>query len=318
MFQRAGVDGMSGMVAFLGHYGYAALFGCVLLEQLGLPLPAAPLLLAAGALAGLGELNLAAAWLLAVGASLIGDSLWYYLGKTRGLPVLRLLCRISLEPDACVRRTNLAYSKHGTRWLLFAKFVPGLGTVAPPMAGVYGLGIGWFLAMDGAGAGLWAGVFLLAGWCFRGQMDAIAFQTERLGGWVGLAAAGALVVYLLFKYFERRRVHRALRVARIAPMELKRRLELGEAVTIVDLRNSFEWEAGRIPGSFVLTEEELDAFVPAFPEAEMILYCSCPNEVSSAAAAAIRLQRRGVRLVRPLEGGFPLWTELGFPVEVAR
>src|SRR5205085_9414612 len=121
-------------------------------------------LLAAGALAGLGKLNLALALLLAVVASLIGDGVWYYLGKTKGMAVLRLLCKISLEPDACVRQTNATYSRHGSRWLLFAKFIPGVSTVAPPMAGVYGVSLIRFIAMDGGGAVVWAGVFLLAGW----------------------------------------------------------------------------------------------------------------------------------------------------------
>ena len=148
---------MNGTVELLSSYGYAALFACVLAEQLGLPLPAAPFLLAAGALAGLGRLNLAFALLLAVAASLIGDTIWYYLGKTRGMAVLRLLCKISLEPDACVRQTSAAYSKHGTRWLLFAKFIPGVSTVAPPMAGIYRVGLLKFIAMDGTGASVWAG-----------------------------------------------------------------------------------------------------------------------------------------------------------------
>ena len=93
-------------------------------------------------------------------------------------------------------------------------------------------------------------------------------------------------------------------------------MDNGDAITIVDLRNTFEWHEGRIPGSLTLTAKELDNFVPTAPEAEMILYCSCPNEVSSAAAATLRLKRRGLKSIRPLEGGFPLWAQLGFPVEV--
>ena len=285
-------------------------------RTLGLPLPAAPFLLAAGALAGLGRLNLAFALLLAVAASLIGDTVWYYLGKARGMAVLRLLCKISLEPDACVRQTNAAYSKHGTRWLLFAKFIPGISTVAPPMAGIYRVSLWKFIAMDGTGASVWAGAFLFAGWWFSGQIDTIAAHTDRLGGWMGLALAGVSVFYVLFKLIERTRVHRSLRVASITPLQLMQRMESGESMMIVDLRNSFEWREGRIPGSLTLTVEELDNFVPAAPEAEMILYCSCPNEISSAAAATMRLKRRGIKSIRPLEGGFPLWTQLGFPVEV--
>lgn len=307
---------MNGTVEFLSTYGHASLFAGVLAEQLGLPLPAAPLLLAAGALASAGKLNLAVALLLAVAASLIGDTVWYYLGKTRGMAVLRLLCKISLEPDACVRKTNAAYSKHGTRWLLFAKFIPGVSTVAPPMAGFHRVNFWKFIAMDGMGASLWAGAFLFSGWWFGGQIETVAAHMDRLSGWMVLALVGVSVIYILFKLIERTRVHRSLRVARITPLELKQRMESGETITIVDLRNTFEWREGRIPGSLTLTAKELDKFVPAVPEAEMILYCSCPNEISSAAAATMRLKRRGVKSIRPLEGGFPLWTQLGFPVEV--
>jgi len=307
---------MNGAVEFLSNYGYAALFVCVLAEQLGLPVPAAPFLLAAGAFAGLGKLNLAVAFLLAVAGSLIGDTVWYYLGKARGMTVLRLLCKISFEPDACVRQTNAAYSKHGARWLLFAKFIPGVSTVAPPMAGIYGVRLRTFLAADGLGAGLWAGVFLLAGYWCSGQIDVIAAHMDRMGGWAAMGLAGVCVLYAAGKAVERVRVQRSLRMARIAPVELKQRIESGEDLLIVDLRNAFEWQEGRIPGSVTLDAKELDSFVPAAPEMEMILYCSCPNEVSSAAAASLRLKRRGVKSIRPLEGGFPLWTQLGFPVEV--
>jgi rhodanese-related sulfurtransferase len=223
-----------------------------------------------------------------------------------------------LEPDTCVRRTNSAYSKHGTRWLLFAKFIPGVSTVAPPMAGVYKVNPWKFLAMDGAGAGLWAGVFMFAGWCFRNQTDAIATYVDKLGAWLGLGLASALVIYLLFKWMEKRRVYRSLNITRIAPHELRQRIEFGETVTIVDLRNTFEWREGRIPGAFSIDDEELDTFVSAITETgTLILYCSCPNEISSAAAAAARLKRNGVKFIHALEGGFPLWRRLGFPVEVS-
>jgi len=309
---------MNAAFELLTTYGYTAVFTCVLAEQLGVPMPATPVLVAVGALAGQGTMNPFLAWLLAVAASLIGDSVWYYLGKTRGMSVLRLLCRISLEPNSCVRRTNAAFSKHGTRWLLVAKFIPGVSTVAPPMAGVYNVKPWKFIAMDGAGAGIWAGVFVFAGWCFRNQTNEIAAYLNRLGGWLGMSLVGVLVVYLLLKYIEKRRVRRSLNIARISPLELERRIESGEAITIVDLRNGFEWREGRIPGSLSITDEELDAFLPSVSgTGRMILYCSCPNEISSAAVAAARLKRRGVKLISTLEGGFPRWTDLGLPVEVS-
>jgi membrane protein DedA with SNARE-associated domain/rhodanese-related sulfurtransferase len=309
---------MNGMIGILTAYGYPAIFACVLAEQIGVPVPATPVLIAAGALAGLGRLNLWLVLLLAVAASLIGDLIWYYLGKMQGISVLRLLCKISLEPDSCVRRTNAVYSRHGTRWLLFAKFLPGVSTIAPPMAGVYRVNLWRFIAMDGGGATLWAGAFLFAGWCFKSQTDRIAAYVDGVGEYLALGLAGVLITYLLFKWLERKRGYRTLNVARIAPVELKQRIDSGESITIVDLRNAFEWREGRIPGSRPLRDEELDAFVSKSPEAAMlILYCSCPHDVSSAAGAALRLRRKGVKLIRTLEGGYPLWTQLGFPVEVS-
>jgi membrane protein DedA with SNARE-associated domain/rhodanese-related sulfurtransferase len=306
---------MNETIDFLLTHGYSVLFSFVLAEQLGLPVPSTPVLLAAGALGGLGRLNLAVAWPLAVLASLIGDSFWFYLGKTRGMPILRLLCKISLEPESCVRKTKSAYSNQGARWLLFAKFVPGLNTLAPPMAGMFNVGPWSFIAMDAAGAGLWAGAFMLAGWLFRDQMELIASLIAQFGFWLGTALISALALYIAFKYANRVRARRSLRIARITPFELKQRMDQGESITIVDLRDPFEWQEGHIPGSLILSEDELDSFVPSLLEGEVVLYCSCPNDVSSA-SVALRLKRKGVQFIRPLKGGFPNWIGLGLPVEV--
>ena len=302
--------------AFLISNGYAILFVAVLAEQIGFPLPAAPLLVAAGALAGLGRLSLVEALGAALTASLIGDSLWFYLGKTRGSSILRFLCKISLEPDSCVRQTASAYSRFGALSLLFAKFVPGLSTVAPPMAGMFKLAPWKFLLLDGAGALLWAGGFAAVGWWFRTQLQSVAVYLARLGSGLGLLVGFALIVYVAFKYSQRRRVFRELRIARITPHELKERMENGETLSIVDLRNALERQEGSIPGSIQLSGEEVDAVSASLFHGEIVLYCTCPNEVTSA-RVALRLKRQGVERVRPLEGGFPLWRELGLPVEGA-
>jgi membrane protein DedA with SNARE-associated domain/rhodanese-related sulfurtransferase len=306
---------MNETIDFLLTHGYSVLFAFVLAEQLGLPVPSTPVLLAAGALGGLGRLNLAIALPLAVLASLIGDSFWFYLGRTRGISILRLLCKISLEPESCVRKTKSAYSNQGARWLLFAKFVPGLNTLAPPMAGMFNVGPWTFIALDAAGAGLWAGTFMLAGWLFRDQMELIASLMAKLGFWLGAALIAVLVLYIVWKYVNRAHVRRSLRIARITPFELKQRMDQGERMTIIDLRNAFEWQAGHIPGSLILSEEEFDTFIPPSLEGQVILYCSCPNDVSSA-GLAVRLKRKGVKFIRPLQGGFPNWTGLGLPVVV--
>ncbi len=300
---------------FLLRNGYALLFLNVLAEQMGLPIPSAPVLLAAGAMAGLGQMSLPAAWTGAIAAALAGDFVWYTLGKWRGNAILGLFCRISLEPDTCVQKSQTTYGRHGANWLLFAKFVPGLSTIAPPMAGMYKVTPARFILLDGAGAMLWSGAFLLTGIAFRGQLELVLVWLTRLGSGLIAVLAGGLAIYIAFKYLQRRRVYRELRIARIAPRELKRRLDAGESVVLIDLRSEYEQAEGRIPGSVSPIADDLEALIPRVGGAEIVLYCSCPNEIS-AARAALRLRKHGAKRVRPLEGGFAAWKELGYPVEM--
>ena len=305
---------MHGIPEFLCRYGYLLLFGVVLAEQVGLPIPAAPILLAAGALAGIGKLSLAYVMAIAVMACLIGDLIWFELGRTRGSSILRLLCRISLEPDTCVRKTETSYARYGAASLLFAKFIPGLSTVAPPMAGIFKVPAWRFLLLDGAGSTLWSGAFVLLGWIFRAQLEGLAMSLSRFGAWLLAAVLLIFAAYVAFKYVQRRRILRDLRIARITPVELKERLDAGESVTIIDLRDSIEWDGGKIPGALQINHGELEAAIPGLPsQDEIVLYCSCPNEVTSA-RSALQIKRHGVSRVRPLEGGFELWRDLGFQV----
>ncbi len=299
---------MNNTLEFLVRHGYSLLFAVVLAEQLGLPVPAVPLLLAAGALAGLGRLELAPVFGLALLACLVGDVVWFYLGRKKGTAILRTLCKISLEPDSCVRYTEASYKKYGNATLVVAKFVPGLSVVAPPMAGLFRMSIGRFIALDGLGSALWAGVYILLGWLFNSQLEYVAEQLNKMGVGLGVTIGLGLAGYLGFKYAQRRKVFKALRMARIMPEELKRMMDAGEPVVLVDLRNALEREEGWIPGSVLLDD------IAQYEGAEVVLYCSCPDEVSSV-RAALRLQRNGIGRVRPLEGGFPDWRELGYPVE---
>src|SRR5258706_4016996 len=232
---------MSDTLAFLMQHRYAVLFSVVLVEQLGLPVPATPVLLAAGALAGMGQLSFGAALGLAVSASLTSDLLWYEAGRRRGGSILRLLCRISLEPDSCVRRTEDTFARYGVRTLLVAKFVPGLNTVATPLAGIVGIRLPVFVLYAIGGGTLWTGTFLLLGYAFRHQLDAVARQGVALGGRLGAVLAVLFVAWLAWKWRERRRFLRALRVARIGPAELKRKLDAGEDVVVVDLRPALDF-----------------------------------------------------------------------------
>jgi membrane protein DedA with SNARE-associated domain len=248
-----------------------------LAEQIGFPLPAVPVLLAAGALAGAGHLNLGLVVAVAIVASLLADSFWYELGRRRGIQVLQLLCRISLEPDSCVRRTEDVFVRHGARSLLVAKFIPGINTAAPPLSGIFRMRFSRFLAFDAGGAFLWAGGFIGLGWLFSDQLERVADEAARLGGWLLVLLVGGAAGYVAWKYYQRRKFLRELRIARISAHELKQKLDAGENIVVVDLRHriDFEAEPEAIPGALHVPPEEFDARHQEIPrDRELILYCT--------------------------------------------
>jgi len=268
---------MSELLQFLMRHGYGVIFVWVLAEQVGLPLPALPVLLVAGALAGAGRLDLGLTILLALLASLAADALWYELGRRRGGKVLGWLCSISLEPDSCVRRSENLFSRYGARSLIVAKFVPGLNTVAPPLAGIIGMGLGRFLLFDAVGALLWAGGFVFLGYLFSGQIEWIADLAVRLGSMLLWLLAAALAAYLVQKYRQRRRFLRQTALARITPEELQQRLEAGEPVAVVDLRHPLDFLAYPrvIDHAIRLAPEELEQRHQEIPrDREVVLYCT--------------------------------------------
>src|ERR1700738_2509767 len=172
---------MHSALEFLLHHGYVVLLAWVFAEQIGVPVPSLPILLAAGALAGSGQFSFVGSLLLSVGASLTADSIWYVLGRVKGIKVLQLLCKISLEPDSCVRRTEGLFAKQGARSLVFAKFVPGLGSVAPPLAGIFHMRPSRFFLFDVLGAFLWSSVYIGLGYVFSGQIESVAERFFHLG-----------------------------------------------------------------------------------------------------------------------------------------
>jgi len=268
---------VSETLRFLLRHGYSVVFVWVFAEQVGLPIPSAPILLGAGALAGQHQLSFAEALTLAVIASLLSDFIWYELGRRRGHAVLNLICRISLEPDSCVRRTEDLFTRNGARSLLFAKFVPGLGTVAPPLAGLFRMRPSRFLLWDLGGAFAWAGAFLGAGYIFSSQLERVARYSLRLGSGLVVLLVGSLAGYLTWKYIQRRRFIRSLRVARITPEELKEKLDAGEPLVVVDLRNSIEFEVGseKVPGALHLDPREIeDRHVEIPRDRDVVLYCT--------------------------------------------
>jgi membrane protein DedA with SNARE-associated domain len=268
---------MHSALEFLFHHGYIVLLGWVFAEQIGLPVPSLPLLLAAGALAGAGRLSIVASLAVCMFASVSADSIWYLLGRVKGIKVLQLLCKISLEPDSCVRRTEGIFSKQGARSLVLAKFVPGLGTVAPPLAGIFHMRPQRFLLFDACGALLWSGAYLGLGYVFSGEIERIAEHAFHLGSGLVVLLIGALASYITYKYIARQRFLRELRIARITVDELKQKIDAGEELVIVDLRHSMDFEADpeTIPGAFRMDAEELQEKDDALPlDREVILYCT--------------------------------------------
>ncbi len=268
---------MSETIDFILRHGYSVLFAWMAAEQLGLPIPAIPLLLAAGALAGSQRLSLPLILLVSVVASLLADTLWYELGRRRGVPVLNFLCRISLEPDSCVRKTEQMFGRYGVRSLVVAKFIPGLSTAAPPLAGIFGMALPRFLLFAAVGALLYAGTFAGIGYLFSAQLERMAGMALRFGEWAVLLLGGALAAYVLTKFWQRQRFLRVLRVARITPEELKERLDRGEEIVIVDLRHALDVdsEPHHIPGAIHLSPDDLDARHMEIPrDRDIVLYCT--------------------------------------------
>jgi membrane protein DedA with SNARE-associated domain len=268
---------MNDALPFLIRHGYTVLFLSVLAEQLGLPLPSTPFIVAAGALAHMGQMNLVVAILLATVASVLADLSWYQIGRLRGVKVLRLLCRISLEPDYCVRRTENFFSRHGAKALLIAKFVPGVSAVAPPVAGINHLPLVRFLIYDGMGALLWIGSFVLLGYLFSNQLGQVIDYTERFGSLGVIVLIALVLAWIGWKYFQRRRFLRSLRIARIMPEELKLMMDRGDSVFVVDLRHviDLEDEPRTIPGALRLPAEEFEQRANELPrDRELVLFCT--------------------------------------------
>ncbi|HTQ59333.1 MAG TPA: VTT domain-containing protein [Candidatus Solibacter sp.] len=264
-------------VEFLLHHGYIVLLAWVFVEQSGVPVPSIPLLLAAGALAGSHQLNLFGSLFIVAFAAMAADFLWYQLGRRKGIKVLQFLCKITIEPDSCVRRTEGVFSRQGAHSLILAKFIPGLGSVAPPLAGIFHMRPRRFLLFDAAGALLWASTFLGLGFVFSGQIESIAEHAASLGGWLGVILFAALAAYLGYKFVARRRFLRELRIARISVEELKRKIDAGEVLSIVDLRHSLDFDADPeiIPGAFRMDAKELEEKNGLLPhDREIILYCT--------------------------------------------
>jgi membrane protein DedA with SNARE-associated domain/rhodanese-related sulfurtransferase len=298
-------------------YGLASVFVVVFLEQIGAPIPALPVLLLAGAAAMADPLYGVYALVLAMVASTLGDLAWYAAGRRYGHRVLKTLCRVSLSPDSCVRQTESTFERRGPGTLVIAKFLPGLSTVAPPVAGALGLSPTTFLIFNGAGAALWAGAGILAGLVFHGQIDWLLTRIADLGGTALAILVALLAAYVGWKWWERHRFLKSLEAARISVDELYAMTDRGEKVVVLDVRSRAhrDLHGMRIPGALPFNLEEIDHLVSGIgPDHEVVVYCACPNDASAVKVAGM-LRQRGFQRVRPLAGGIDAWTAAGFDLE---
>jgi membrane protein DedA with SNARE-associated domain/rhodanese-related sulfurtransferase len=299
----------------LARYGVPLVGFNVLLQQLGLPIPAVPTMMLAGALAVAGSIDFAQAFAISVIASLVADLVWFWAGRRYGYPVLRFLCRISLSPDTCVRQTEGIFERWGFFSVVVSKFVPGFSTVAPPIAGALKMRLPAFVAASTASAALWVGAAMVAGALFARQIDiALAWMTAHfaLAAWV----AGALfTLYVAAKAIQRWRMARFLATSMMSIEELREQLAAESRPFLIDVGSSLAHNArAHIPGAVLL---DLDAISRSddFPaDRDIVVYCACPNEESARRAAQILIQK-GYRRVRPLAGGIDAWTSAGYPVE---
>jgi membrane protein DedA with SNARE-associated domain/rhodanese-related sulfurtransferase len=304
------------LVVNLGPYGLAIVIVNVLLDQIGLPVPAVPTLIVAGAIAARGEMSLPALFTGSVLACLAADCGWYWIGERYGIRVLKALCKISLEPDSCVSQTQTRFERWGINSLVIAKFIPGLAIIAPPMAGA--LRVGWlrFVFLSACSGILWVGVGVGAGVLFKSQIERLLYQISQFGSIAGAGIAVLLACYIAYKWWERRRFYRMLRMARISVVDLYGLIQAGAEPLIIDVRSvtARALEPRRIPGALHVPLQDVARHMKELPrDRDIILYCTCPSEASAARVAKV-LMNHGFKRVRPLYGGLDAWVAAGYSV----
>jgi membrane protein DedA with SNARE-associated domain/rhodanese-related sulfurtransferase len=302
-------------------HAYMILFAWVLVEQLGLPVPSIPILLTAGALSATHHLHLSTSLLMVLASCALSDSFWYFLGRRYGGGVLRLLCRFSFEASTCVSKTEGYFTRRGPITLLFAKFIPGLSTVAAPIAGQTGMPYERFLAYDLAGSAIWSLTFLLAG-LFFGDVAKRSQAFFALLSHVAVALVLLMVVVLVtYRVLKQRRFMAGVAALRLEPAELKALYDEATALDcpppfVIDLRHPLDYlpDPRVLPGALRILPSDVAAHADTIPrDRDIVLYCTCPSEETSG-KLALQLHKLGITRVRPLRGGFDGWKQAGYPL----
>jgi membrane protein DedA with SNARE-associated domain/rhodanese-related sulfurtransferase len=293
------------LIDLVTRWGVPLVVAAVLLEQGGLPLPAAPLMVVAGALAGAGTLRPEHVLAAALAGCLVADHFWFAIGRRAGRRVLGTICKLSLSPDTCVRQTDDLVARHGLPLLAVAKFIPAVSAVAIPT--VAAMGVSWrrFIVFDGLGAVLWSGAYIGAGMIFSREVTRLLDSMSVVGGYAVVIVAVLVILYISLKVLHRISLTRLHRLVRISPAEVAELIEQDPMLVIVDARSEVaRAEDPRVlPQSVMLGNRSVDDVLPGHDKHSIVVtFCTCPSE-ASAALLAEQLIKSGYRRVRVLTGG---------------
>ncbi|WP_427912622.1 VTT domain-containing protein [Ramlibacter sp. MMS24-I3-19] len=301
---------MDDIVALLINHGPLVVFALTLLSRAGAPFPAGPVLVVAGALGALGQLSLPITAVLSLLANVLGDALWFVGGRRYGYRVLRMLCRVSLSPDTCVRQSEGMFERWAGWSLVAAKFVPGVSVVAAPMAGALKMSWRRFVAWDLAGAAAWTAVYLVLGYALRTQVREVLAAMADMGTKAAVALGVLLLLALALRLVRRLRSGSGPAIERITPQQLHTLISGGMSPVIFDVRAPVAREAsGMVPGAIAIGLDEIATRARQLPsDAHVVVYCNCPNDVSAVKAAGL-LVKLGNH-VQVLRGGHDAWLAL--------
>lgn len=299
---------MPNFIHLLQEYGVLIVFAIVLVEQIGLPIPAYPILIVAGALSVDGDFSWPAVLAVAVCACLLSDGFWYRMGRLYGKRILKLLCRISLSPDYCVSQTEDSFTRWGPRMLIVSKFIPGFNTIAAPLSGAMGVHSRIFFFYSMLGATLWAGVGIAIGAFFHASIDSVLTALSSMGSTALMVLLALLGAFIAYKYVERKRFRQAVQIDRVTIEEIKDLIEHGTEPVLVDARSvTAQMLEPAVPGALLFNGGQPAADLIAIDrDRHVVVYCSCPNDVT-AAQVAKELKQHGFTMARPLHGGLDAW-----------
>jgi membrane protein DedA with SNARE-associated domain len=270
---------MNDVGSLIARHGYTLLAAIVFAEAIGLPVPAALALIAAGAAIGTRTLSAPVVLALSFVAMVAGDILLFFLGKYSGWLLLGFLCRVSMNPETCILRSAESFYKRGKTTLLFAKFVPGINTMAPPLAGSMRMPLATFLRFDCAGAVLYTGVYVLVGFLGHNVVSAITQEVETAGHVVGRVLLVAAMAYVVYRFwlFRSHKIYRVAPRAQVQELIEKLAKEEGDAIILADVRSHGYYDPGadRIKGSIRIEPNDLDREVEKLPkDKDIYLYCT--------------------------------------------